>query len=117
VATFATGFVLVAAFATSTILIATAVVVATVGALVLGYERQRTGRWGDGDRRLPGAAAALLPVALLLVVVAPNPCQKETEYRATWPRPGRAPAARCSRSTAASSRSAGSGSASTPSRG
>ena len=29
---------------------------------------------------LPGAAAALLPVALLLVVVAPNPCQKETEY-------------------------------------
>jgi spermidine synthase len=80
VATFATGFILVAAFATSTILIATAVVVATVGALVLGYERQRTGRWGGGDGRLPGAAAALLPAALLLVVVAPNPCQKETEY-------------------------------------
>ena len=80
VATFATGFVLVAAFATSTILIATAVVVATVGALVLGYERQRTGSWGGGTARLPGAAAALLPVALLLVVVAPNPCQKETEY-------------------------------------
>ena len=80
VATFATGFVLVAAFATSTILIATAVVVAVVGALVLGYERQRTGSWGGGTARLPGAAAALLPVALLLVVVAPNPCQKETEY-------------------------------------
>ena len=80
VATFATGFVLVAAFATSTILIATAVVVSLVGALVLGYERQRTGRWGGGAGRLPGAAAALLPVALLLVVVAPNPCQKETEY-------------------------------------
>ena len=80
VATFATGFVLVAAFATSTILIATAVVVATVGALVLGYERQRTGSWGGGTGPLPGAAAALLPVALLLVVVAPNPCQKETEY-------------------------------------
>ena len=80
VATFATGFVLVAAFATSTILIATAAVVATVGALVLGYERQRTGSWGGGTARLPGAAAALLPVALLLVVVAPNPCQKETEY-------------------------------------
>jgi spermidine synthase len=80
VATFATGFVLVAAFATSTILFATAAVVATVGALVLGYERQRTGSWGGGTARLPGAAAALLPVALLLVVVAPNPCQKETEY-------------------------------------
>jgi spermidine synthase len=80
VATFATGFILVAAFATSTILIGTAVVVATVGALVLGYERQRTGRWGGGAGPLPGAAAALLPVALLLVVVAPNPCQKETEY-------------------------------------
>jgi spermidine synthase len=80
VATFATGFVLVAAFATSTILVATAVVVAAVGALVLGYERQRTGSWGGGTARLPGAAAALLPVALLLVVVAPNPCQKETEY-------------------------------------
>ncbi|HEY7100372.1 MAG TPA: fused MFS/spermidine synthase [Mycobacteriales bacterium] len=80
VATFATGFVLVAAFATSTILIATAVAVAVVGALVLGYERQRTGSWGGGDGRVPGAAAALLPVALLLVVVAPNPCQKETEY-------------------------------------
>ena len=80
VATFATGFVLVAAFSTSTILIGTAVVVATVGALVLGYERQRTGRWGGGTWPLPGAAAALLPVALLLVVVAPNPCQQETEY-------------------------------------
>ena len=81
VATFATGFVLVAAFATSTILIGTTVVVAVVGALVLGYEWQRTGRWGGGEgARLPGAAAALLPVALLLVVVAPNPCQKETEY-------------------------------------
>jgi spermidine synthase len=80
VATFATGFVLVAAFPTGPILIGTAVVVATVGALVLGYERQRTGRWGGGTGPLPAAAAALLPVALLLVVVAPNPCQRETEY-------------------------------------
>ena len=54
VATFATGFVLVAAFATSTILIGTAVVVATVGALVLGYERQRTGRPGRRDRAAAG---------------------------------------------------------------
>jgi spermidine synthase len=79
VATFATGFVLVAAFRTSTILISTGVVVAAVGVLVLGYERQRTGRW-TGASPLPGAAAALLPVSLLLVAVAPNPCQEETEY-------------------------------------
>jgi spermidine synthase len=79
VATFATGFILVAAFRTSTILIGTGVVVAAVGVLVLGYQRQRHGGWG-GAGPLPGAAAALLPVSLLLVAVAPNPCQKETEY-------------------------------------
>ena len=61
VATFATGFVLVAAFRTSTILIGTGAVVAAVGALMLGYDRQRHGRWG-GAGPLPGAAAALLPV-------------------------------------------------------
>ena len=83
VATFATGFVLVAAFRTSTILIGTGLAVAAVGALVLGYERQRTGRWGPSDKRagvLPGTAAALLPISLLLVAIAPNPCQRETEY-------------------------------------
>jgi spermidine synthase len=80
VATFATGFVLVAAFRTSTILIGTGAVVAVVGGLVLGYERQRTGSWGGGTGPLPAAAAALLPVSLLLVVVAPDPCQKETAY-------------------------------------
>jgi spermidine synthase len=79
VATFATGFILVAAFRTSTILIGTGVAVAAVGVLVLGYLPQRHGRSGPFDRRA-GAAAALLPVALLLVAVAPNPCQKETEY-------------------------------------
>ena len=46
---------------------------------MLGYQRQRTGRWA-GIGPLPGTAAALLPVSLLLVAVAPNPCQKETEY-------------------------------------
>jgi spermidine synthase len=83
VATFATGFVLVAAFRTSTILTGTGMAVAAVGVLVLGYQRQRHGRWGPAGKPaglLPGAAAALLPVSLLLVAVAPNPCQKETEY-------------------------------------
>ncbi|HST65469.1 MAG TPA: fused MFS/spermidine synthase, partial [Mycobacteriales bacterium] len=84
VATFATGFVLVAAFRTSTILIGTGVVVGFVGGLVLWYERQRSGPQspgqGQGQGRLPGAALALLPLSVLLVAVAPNPCQKETEY-------------------------------------
>ena len=78
VATFATGFILVAAFRTSTILIGTGVVVAFVGGLVLWYDRQRHGPQARGP--LPGAALALLPVSVLLVAVAPNPCQKETEY-------------------------------------
>ena len=79
VATFATGFVLVAAFRTSTILIGTSVVVAAVGAVAIWYDRQRHGRPAAGNA-LPGAAVALLPLSLLLVAVAPNPCQRETEY-------------------------------------
>lgn len=79
VATFATGFVLVAAFRTSTILVGTAVVVAAVGAIALVRDRQRHGRPAEGNT-LPGAAVALLPLSLLLVAVAPNPCQRETEY-------------------------------------
>jgi hypothetical protein len=76
VATFATGFILVAAFATSTILLGTGVVVGLTGA-VATWLRWRAVR----DRvPLPGAAAALLPATLLLVVVSPDPCQRETEY-------------------------------------
>jgi spermidine synthase len=78
VATFATGFILVAAFRTSTILIGTGVVVAVVGALVFLWDRRLPGGAGTGP--LPGAAIALLPLSILLVAVAPNPCQKETEY-------------------------------------
>jgi spermidine synthase len=79
VATFATGFILVAAFRTSTILIGTGVVVAFVGGLAFWYDRLRHGR-PDSGSALPGAALALLPLSVLLVAVAPNPCQKETEY-------------------------------------
>jgi spermidine synthase len=79
VATFATGFVLVAAFRTSTIIIGTGVVVAAVGAVALWSDRSRHGRPAEGNA-LPGAALALLPVSLLLVALAPNPCQRETEY-------------------------------------
>jgi spermidine synthase len=77
VATFATGFVLVAAFRTSTILIGTATVVAVVGGIAVWYDRRRP---GPRPGSLPGAAVALLPLSLLLVAVAPNPCQWETEY-------------------------------------
>lgn len=79
VATFATGFILVAAFRTSTILIGTGIVVASVGTVVLWYDRRRAGRPAGGNA-LTGAAVALLPLSLLLVAVAPNPCQRETEY-------------------------------------
>ena len=76
VATFATGFILVAAFPTSAILLGTGLVVAATGA-VASWLRWRAAR----DRvPLPGAAVALLPAAFLLVVLAPNPCQRETEY-------------------------------------
>ncbi|MFL6127798.1 MAG: fused MFS/spermidine synthase [Mycobacteriales bacterium] len=76
VATFATGFVLVAAFPTSTILLGTGVVLAATGAAAT-WLRRRAGR----ERvPLPAAAVALLPVAALLVVLSPNPCQRETEY-------------------------------------
>ena len=76
VATFATGFILVAAFSTSTILLGTGVVLGGTGAAATWL------RWRAVRDRipLPGAAVALLPAALLLVVLAPNPCQRETEY-------------------------------------
>jgi len=82
VATFATGFVLVAAFRTSTILLGTGVLVAGVGAGALWYDRQRSGgRSGGRDGGgLPAASVALLPLSVLLVAVAPNPCQRETQY-------------------------------------
>jgi spermidine synthase len=81
VATFATGFVLVAAFRTGTILIGTGVAVAVLGLLLIGYDRMRTGRWtGTEAGPLPAVAVLLLPLSLLLVAVAPNPCQRETEY-------------------------------------
>ena len=78
VATFATGFVLVAAFPTAAILLGTGAVVAATGAAVL-WQRGRT-VGGPAAGPLPVAATALLPLATLLVVLAPNPCQRETEY-------------------------------------
>jgi MFS family permease len=75
VATFATGFILVAAFRTSTILLGTGVVVAATGAVVLWRRRQISPRTG-----LAPGVVALLPVSALLVGLAPNPCQVETAY-------------------------------------
>jgi spermidine synthase len=78
VATFATGFVLVAAFPTATILFGTGMVVALTGAAV-AWLRWRAVRGADRGS-VPLAAVALLPLSMLLVAVAPNPCQRETEY-------------------------------------
>jgi spermidine synthase len=90
VATFSTGFILVAAFPTSAILLGTGVVLAVTGAAAM-WQRRRAG----ADRgSLPGGAAALLPVAALLVVLSPDPCQTETEYH-------------CARVTADPTRSSG----------
>ncbi len=90
VATFSTGFILVAAFPTSAILLGTGIVVGATGAAAIWL------RWRAAREQLPlpGAAVALLPVALLLVVVSPNPCQRETEYH-------------CARVTADAERSGG----------
>jgi len=78
VATFATGFILVAAFPTSAIVLGTGTVVALTGAAVL-WQRWRTLR-GAARGSLPPSLVALLPVTVLLVAVSPNPCQRETEY-------------------------------------
>lgn len=76
VATFSTGFILVAAFPTSAILLGTGAVVGATGAAAVWL------RWRALREKLPlpVSAVALLPVALLLVVVSPNPCQSETRY-------------------------------------
>lgn len=71
-ATFLTGFVLVVAFTTSTILIIVGVVLVVAGVITqfaLG-----------GSRRATAALAALAVVAGGLTVAAPRPCHYETEY-------------------------------------
>jgi MFS family permease len=74
-ATFGTGFVLVAALPTSTIVVGLAGVLAAAGLVVGWYVSRPSGL------RLPGAVGALAGFAgVLLAVTAPDPCDVETAY-------------------------------------
>jgi spermidine synthase len=72
-ATFLTGFVLLAAFSTSVILLGTGCLMILTG-LAGAWQRRR-----DIPLARPGAVA-VLPLVPLLVVLAPAPCDVETAY-------------------------------------
>jgi len=77
VATFATGFVLVAFLPSSVILVGTGVVVVLAGlALAVLLRRRAPGVAG----RVPIALLALAVGAPVLAAVAPTPCERETAY-------------------------------------
>jgi spermidine synthase len=74
IATFMTGFVLLAVFPTTAILIGAGAVAVITGIAVGWHQRGRNGM-------TPRAGSlALLPFAPLLVLTAPDPCDVETEY-------------------------------------
>lgn len=77
VATFATGFVLVALLPSSGILVGTGVVVVLAG-LVLAVLLRRSAPAVAG--RLPVALLALAVAAPVLAALAPTPCARETAY-------------------------------------
>jgi spermidine synthase len=74
-ATFLTGFVLVAVFPTSGILVGTGLVTVVAGVAAAVYLR-RTSAGG----RLPVALLVLAVVGTLLAALAPTPCEEETSY-------------------------------------
>ncbi|MGY1813547.1 fused MFS/spermidine synthase [Blastococcus sp. SYSU D00820] len=76
-ATFVTGFVLVALFPTSGILVGTGVVTVVAGVVVGLLLRRRTS--GSGGR-VPAALLVLAVVGAGLAAVAPTPCEAETGY-------------------------------------
>ncbi len=74
IATFVTGFVLLAAFPTTAILIGAGAVAVVTGMVVGWHQRRRNGL-------TPRATSlVLLPIAPFLVLTAPDPCDVETEY-------------------------------------
>jgi hypothetical protein len=77
VATFSTGFVLVAVLPSSVILVGTGVVVVVAG-LALGLLLRRSGPAGSG--RVPAGLLVLAAVGTLLAALAPTPCAEETAY-------------------------------------
>ncbi|MGY1706820.1 fused MFS/spermidine synthase [Geodermatophilus sp. SYSU D00697] len=76
-ATFVTGFLLVAVFPTSGILVGTGLVTVAVGVAVGVLLRRRS---SGGAGRVPVALLLLAVVGSLLAAVAPSPCQSETAY-------------------------------------
>jgi spermidine synthase len=69
-ATFVTGFLLIAVFPSSGILVGTGLVTVAAGIAVFVLLR----------RRSPGSAGRLPAALVLLAVVAPTPCEEETSY-------------------------------------
>jgi spermidine synthase len=76
-ATFVTGFLLIAVFPTSGILVGTGLVTVVAGAAVGVLLRRRS---GGGVGRVPPGLLLLALGGSLLAAVAPTPCQAETAY-------------------------------------
>jgi spermidine synthase len=75
-ATFATGFVLVAFFPSSVILVGTGIVTLLAG-IAVGLLLRRS---GVGAGRVPPGLLVLAVVGAALAAVAPTPCEEETAY-------------------------------------
>ncbi|MGY1783014.1 fused MFS/spermidine synthase [Geodermatophilus sp. SYSU D01036] len=76
-ATFATGFVLIAVFPSSGILVGTGLVTVVAGVAVFLLLRRRS---PGGAGRVPTALLLLAVTGSLLAAVAPTPCEEETSY-------------------------------------
>ncbi|WP_233496167.1 fused MFS/spermidine synthase [Geodermatophilus sp. TF02-6] len=76
-ATFATGFLLIAVFPVSGILVGTGLVTVLAGGAVGFWLRRRS---GGSAGRVPLALFLVALVGALLAAVAPTPCQAETAY-------------------------------------
>nr|MDT0662496.1 fused MFS/spermidine synthase [Micromonospora sp. DSM 115978] len=79
-ATFGTGFVLVATLPSSAIVVGLAVLLGGTGIALGIYLRRRDRTAVPGRPRVKAAVAVLALVGATLTVVAPNPCDVETEY-------------------------------------
>ena len=77
VATFATGFVLVAVLPGSVILVATGILVVLAGLALAVLLRRRS---PGAVARLPAGLLALAVATPVLAAVAPTPCERETAY-------------------------------------
>jgi spermidine synthase len=75
-ATFVTGFLLIAVFPSSGILVGTGLVTAVAGVAVWVLLRRSPG----GAGRVPTALLLLVVAGSLLAAVAPTPCEEETAY-------------------------------------